>query len=206
MEPQEKYVLDFFHYLKMVNYPIEPLFFVDIGANDGITLSNTIHLEKEYGWQGICIEPNPDAYSKLAKNRSCKCYNYAMYSEEKDIEFLKITGYSEMLSGINESYDNRHKDRLDKEVTSMNQKIEVIKMKTKTLNALLQNVEKISFLTIDTEGSELPILKGINLNKYKVDLIAVEDNFDENVCDEYLKDYGYKKINRVKLDNFYSKL
>ena len=45
--------------------------FVDIGAHDGITLSNTYVLEKELGWTGICVEPMDHEYKKLTECRNC---------------------------------------------------------------------------------------------------------------------------------------
>ena len=53
-------------------------YFVDVGAYDGITLSNTFILEKHLGWSGICIEPNPEAFEKLRANRSCICFPSAL--------------------------------------------------------------------------------------------------------------------------------
>src|SRR5215472_7304519 len=50
-------------------------FFLDIGAGDGVDLSNTYILENRYGWRGICIEANPDAFEVLRKNRCCQCVN-----------------------------------------------------------------------------------------------------------------------------------
>lgn len=55
-------------------------FFVDIGANDGISGSNTYALE-QMGWKGICIEPQPDVYRILKKYRKCDCYNVALSTE-----------------------------------------------------------------------------------------------------------------------------
>jgi hypothetical protein len=43
--------------------------FVDIGANDGVTISNSHALEESLGWQGVCVEPHPGAFAKLVKNR-----------------------------------------------------------------------------------------------------------------------------------------
>ena len=39
--------------------------FIEVGANDGITYSNTYFLEKFRQWKGICIEPHPGAFEKL---------------------------------------------------------------------------------------------------------------------------------------------
>lgn len=43
--------------------------FCDIGANDGMTLSNTRRLY-ELGWRGVCVEPSPSAFKKLKQNYS----------------------------------------------------------------------------------------------------------------------------------------
>ena len=47
--------------------------FVDIGAYDGVTFSNTLMLERERGWTGVCIEPLPDVFAELRQNRGCVC-------------------------------------------------------------------------------------------------------------------------------------
>ncbi len=56
-------------------------FFVDIGAYDGIAISNTKLLE-DIGWDGICIEPHPKVYERLVKNRTCKKINCALWNED----------------------------------------------------------------------------------------------------------------------------
>ncbi|KAB7507993.1 hypothetical protein Anas_00609, partial [Armadillidium nasatum] len=40
--------------------------FIEAGAYDGETFSNTLNLEKELGWSGLLIEPNPLEYQLLA--------------------------------------------------------------------------------------------------------------------------------------------
>ena len=73
--------------------------YVDIGANDGVTLSNTKLLE-DLGWEGTCIEPIPSSYEKLVKSRKSNNLNIAISKDLGDFEFLQIDGYSEMLSGL----------------------------------------------------------------------------------------------------------
>ena len=46
-------------------------FFIDIGAYDGLTISNTAYMELELGWNGICVEPNPVVFDNLKKNIFC---------------------------------------------------------------------------------------------------------------------------------------
>ena len=55
-------------------------FFIEIGASDGIILSNTYLLETQYKWKGICYEPIPNNFKKLVKNRpNSICYDKAVY-------------------------------------------------------------------------------------------------------------------------------
>ena len=57
--------------------------FVDIGAYDGLTFSNTLMLERERDWTGICIEPLPDIFAELRKNRRCICVQACIGNREE---------------------------------------------------------------------------------------------------------------------------
>ena len=79
------------------------LYFIDIGASNGITLSNTYLLEKKYNWNGICSEPLPRAYKSLINCRSVICDNHAIFSESGlSLEFSQ----SNLLSGITKFIDS----------------------------------------------------------------------------------------------------
>ncbi|XP_066953433.1 uncharacterized protein [Macrobrachium rosenbergii] len=70
-----------------------PGFFIEAGALDGQYLSNTLHLEKEYGWTGLLIEPNPSSYNELLKkNRHCwssnTCFAVTPYPKEMVLEMM----------------------------------------------------------------------------------------------------------------------
>jgi len=198
MEPQERFVLEHFGYAR-------GLFFVDVGANDGVTINTTIHLERDYGWKGICIEPNPDAYAKLVQNRGVECRHCGLFSRNDVLTFLKIRGYSEMLSGFEEAYDPRHRDRLDREVRERGQQLDRITVPARRLDGVLDEVgvSTVHYLGMDTEGAELEILRGVDLRRYDVRLISVEDNYDGRVCNEYLTSQGYRFLQRVCLDDFW---
>jgi len=89
--------------------------FLDIGAHDGESLSNSKFFEEELGWSGICIEPNPDVFKLLKENRNCICINKAIYSKKGTVLFSKNSGRTEMLSGIVDSYDEEHLVRIIEE-------------------------------------------------------------------------------------------
>ena len=67
-------------------------FFIEIGASDGILLSNCYLLEKKYNWNGICIEPIPYKFDSLQKNRKCKCINKAIFSTSNmEVDFSAVS-------------------------------------------------------------------------------------------------------------------
>lgn len=168
---------------------VEKGYFVDIGAHDGVTGNNTKFFE-ELGWEGVCIEPLPAAFEKLKNNRTCKVENCAIWKSEGVTDFLEIEGYSEMLSGIVESYDPRHVNRINRELDHYGGKQTLIRVKTKRFEDVVEQ-KRIDFLSIDTEGSELEILKTIDFQKFDIRVISVENNFMEKEFEEFFVSRGY---------------
>jgi FkbM family methyltransferase len=184
------------------------LFFVDIGAYDGITWSNSLTLEENYNWSGLCIEANPFAYQKLFKCRKNKKFNYALSDKEEEMTFWAISGYCEMLSGFVDLYDEKHVERVNSEVKKHGGYINKIIIKSKKLQTILDDscVNKVDYLSIDTEGSELSILKGIDFSRVDIKLISVENNNYNNDVELFLSEKGYKKFIRVCGDDFYERI
>ncbi len=173
-------------------------FFVDVGAHDGIDISNSYFFEKNFNWKGINIEPIPYIYNKLKENRTNSInLNCAISNEEcDDVPFLLGIGYTEMLSGLVKSYDPRHLQRMDTENIYHNSRKEIIYVKTRTLESIFDeyNVKHINYLSIDTEGSEFDVIKSINFDKVFIDIIDFENNYldvGEPII-EYLKNKDYK--------------
>ena len=94
--------------------------FVDVGAYDGVTFSNTLMLERDRDWTGVCIEPLPDICAELRKNRRCVCVEACIGNrEEEAVEFLAVeseAAWTRMLSGVLSEYDPRHLARVDVEL------------------------------------------------------------------------------------------
>ena len=59
-------------------------FFLDFGAFDGQTISNTYSLEKDLGLNGICGEPNPRYCPLVGQNRSCISVNAALWPRSRE--------------------------------------------------------------------------------------------------------------------------
>jgi FkbM family methyltransferase len=177
-------------------------FYVDIGANDGITSNNTIIFEN-LGWNGICIEPLPDVFKQLQKNRRCDCFNVAVSNENGSaVEFIRAAGV-EMLSGLGSQMTDMHKKR----IKSNKGDIERIYVKALTFDDLMSGYSErryVDFMSIDVEGAEMSILKTIDFNKYKFGLITVENNEETRgngeQLEKYMKEQGYKVYLDLGLD------
>lgn len=179
-------------------------FFVEFGATNGISLSNTFLLEKEYSWKGILAEPAKIWHHDLHKNRSCiidtKCvwsdsttrlnFNESETGELSQIDLFLDNDFISSTRNISSSYKVS--------AISLNELLEIH-------NAPLD----VDYLSIDTEGSEYEILQAFNFNKFNIKIITVEHNFSENrdLIFNLLSSNGYKRVfERISLfDDWYIK-
>lgn len=182
-------------------------YFIDIGAHDGITYSNTYFFEKKLGWKGICIEPMPGAFNKLKKNRSCICINGCIAEEPIPAKFLLVSGPSEMLSGLIDFYHPEHLKRIEAELNSLGGTSEIIEIQSYRLDAILSanKIKYVDYLSIDTEGSELSILKSINFDTVDIFIISVENNYKDKTIKTFLESKKYKFIKQQGGDEIYYK-
>ncbi|EMR03692.1 FkbM family methyltransferase [Cesiribacter andamanensis] len=180
-------------------------FFIEIGANDGITYSNTYFFEKECGWNGLCIEPHPSAYAKLEQNRNCLTMNICVSNKVGINEFLKIEGYAEMLSGLNEKYDDAHIERINNSIQIHGGKKDIIEIPCKRLDQILDenNISKVDFCSIDTEGGELEIIESADLHYRDINVFTIENNYFGDDLKKMMAKYGYKQVNKLVCDEIY---
>lgn len=179
-------------------------FFIDIGAHDGVSFSNSLFFEKFNNWTGICVEPNPSVYRKLISNRSSINLNVCIGNENKKVKFTQIEGYSEMLSGITEKYDERHIQRINNDiVVKGGKKIEIVvdMVSLDTIDGLKS--KKIDFISIDTEGTELDIVSSINFNTLDIKLLVVENNYKDNRIKDYLNSQGFELMFKLDCDEVF---
>ena len=183
--------------------------FVDIGAYDGVTFSNTLMLERDRGWTGICIEPLPDVFAVLQQSRRCICVQACMGNrEEAAVEFLAIqsqAAHTRMLSGVVSEYDPRHLARVDTELHANGGTKRVIRVPMRHLHGLLleHGVSRVDYLSIDTEGSELLILRSTILSAIGRPCITVENNYDDPAIHEELVAQGYTLHTTLHWERFY---
>jgi FkbM family methyltransferase len=199
---QDKYIYETFFKNKKA-----PGTFLDIGAHDGITFSNTYFFEKSLNWDGICVEAIDRVFEKLIKNRSCVCENLAISDKIGTVKFRSIEGYSEMLSGIEENYNNKHIDRINKELIKHNGNSKIIEIETIDINTLLKknNIDHIDYCTIDVEGGEEKILSVFNEKEFDITVFTVENNYRDISIRKLMKSKGYKLHSTIEFDDVYLK-
>lgn len=183
-------------------------FFVEIGAFDGITGSNTLYFESR-GWDGIVIEPNPIHTASLKKNRTCKVEAVCLAETEGQVLFTSIEGYSSTLSGIQKSYDQKHLKRISDEISRYGGTQNNIMVPAVNLKTLLNkyNVREVDYLSVDTEGSEFQILKGIDFSAVPTRLISVEINYGRGTdILNLLTRHGYHRLLRLGPDDIYERM
>ena len=101
---QDEWIIDTIFEYKKNGY------FVDLAATDGLKINNTLILEKQLNWNGICIEPNPIDYEKLKKNRNCNLSNIVI-DRKNDIEIDFRIDNGELGGIVDEDTDNNYKYR-----------------------------------------------------------------------------------------------
>jgi FkbM family methyltransferase len=175
-------------------------FFVDVGAHNGKSLNNTLYFEETNNWTGINIEPIKDVYNDLIINRpKCININCAVSNNDGETDFICNKGYTEMLSGIKNSFDIRHMQRLHYENNQYGSSTEIIKVETRKLETICDSnsISHINYLSIDVEGGEFEVIKSINFDKIFIDVIGFENNYNDTSLPivKYLEDRNYMVIN-----------
>lgn len=177
--------------------------FAEIGAFDGFLHSNSYFLESEHGWRGVCVEPNPALFAKLKQNRSAICLERAVYRESGQIlSFVP----SQEIGTLAEFADSDGYAQHRAEAVAEHGLIQVQTVSFAEIAALGDFPEAgFDYVSLDTEGSELDILRTIDLARHRIALFTVEHNFVEPRREEMrvlLAEAGYERLN-VGFDDWY---
>lgn len=176
-----------------------PSFFVEFGATDGISLSNTWLLEKMLGWDGILAEPARIWHPRLKTNRSCIIDTRCVAPKTgEEVVFLEVNNSakgSPELSGMKEYADSgdwASNVRLEESTEYL--------VETISLEDLLDTYQApidIQLLSIDTEGSEFDIIKDFDFRRRRIYSICIEHNYsvkNRRRIHSVLTANGYKRI------------
>lgn len=178
--------------------------FIDIGAYDGVTFSNSYFFEKYRGFSGVCVEPNPKVYKLLEKQRTSKNLNVCVGNTSGKVKFLCVDGYGEMLSCIYDESNTEHLARVDETIKTHGGSKRIEEIDLVTFDQITgEKSEKIDFFTIDTEGYEFEILKMVDFYKYDISVLAVEVN--DKIVVSFLEGYNYTAFYNLGCDIIFIK-
>jgi FkbM family methyltransferase len=177
-------------------------FFVEFGSTNGVDLSNTVLLEKEFGWNGILAEPAKCWHSALKNNRTCHIETRCVWSSSGSVLTFSEAEWAELSTISTYKSSDHHKKARKRSQT--------YDVETISLIDLLNNYnapKAIDYLSIDTEGSEFEILAAFDFEKYHFGVISCEHNFTparEQIM-KLLNSHGYiRKYEDVSLyDDWY---
>jgi FkbM family methyltransferase len=150
--------------------------FVDVGAHDGVSFSNTAFFERERNWSGICIEPNPEMFPLLLGSRSATCVNVAAGSCEGTLPFIQVTGYGNMLSGVETTMSEAHRMRIRRAIREHSDSKKIIDFPMQPLRNLLHDLSEVHYMSVDTEGNEADALRSVDFDACMIHVITVEAN------------------------------
>ena len=147
-------------------------YFVEFGATNGIDLSNTYLLEKEFSWDGILAEPAKCWHKELKENRATNIETCCVWRDSNSLLKFKEASSAEISTIA--SYSDKDYHRAGREGG------QVYEVKTISLNDLLTKYnapQEIDYLSIDTEGSEFEILSNFDFDRHQIKVITCEHNF-----------------------------
>lgn len=180
---------------------------IEVGGADGINGSPTKCLE-DLGWKTLLIEPNNELVREAKKHRP---YVYQCAAGDENVDDVGITIYTlkggneTACSGLNPNIKlvEQHQHLIE------DQRVELVNKRT--LNSLInkwefdlgETIPNIDFVSIDTEGTELDVMKGFNIEKYQPKIIALENNFEDYNYRRTMFGYRYILYNRIGVNDYY---
>ncbi len=154
-------------------------FFVEAGANDGYSQSNTYRLERVRGWRGVLIEPVPALYHEARIEREdSQVFNCALVSKDNNGEPVRLI-YGGMMTTVAGTRDSEAADRAWVEkahAVAQEEPEHEFTVPGRTLSSILDEVQapEIDLLSLDVEGFEPQVLAGLEFERHAPRWILVE--------------------------------
>ena len=176
-----------------------PGYYVELGANDGVRQSNTYFLEKEYGWHGLLIEPSLNRYLELIRNRDARNFFACAACVPFDYphDFVRMT-YANLMT-VSRSLPTDLPDpdghlREGRRFLKSGSEVVDFGAVAQTLDSLLTAAgapPTIDLLSLDVEGVEIPVLSGIDHDRFRFRWMVIESRSPQRL-ERYLRGKGYQ--------------
>jgi FkbM family methyltransferase len=166
--------------------------FVDVGANHPTEQSQTWFLELQ-GWTGVLVEANPVLARLLQEQRtSSKTFQVAVAGPEQsgliDLHLAVGHGQSSLQPDLGVALAG-----------------ETVRVRAQTLDSIMEEarLSRIDFLSLNVEGVELEVLRGLDLKRYQPRLVLIEDHVRNYQKHRFLRAHGYRLVRRTGYNNWY---
>lgn len=178
-------------------------FFVELGANDGRFQSNTLHYEQFRGWQGVLVEPSPNLCRRCRDNRSprnhvvnaaCVSFGYAGTT----VQMIYSNAMSVSLNVETDIGDPTAHAELGRQFLKPDETVFNYEAPARTLNSILKEAHapaRIDFFSLDVEGAEIEVLKGVDHKAFRFRYLLVECRDIVRLSD-YLDALGYRLVEK----------
>lgn len=183
-------------------------FFIEAGAYDGETFSNTLFFELNRNWTGILIEPVPSFFhSVLSKKRNCYALNACIAAKKPFVAKFKVHG---ALSGREDEMSKFHLDFIQREVVASRVKEETAYIPCFSLNTIMRALGRktIDYFSLDVEGAELPVLQSIDYTNLDIRAFSIEyaaKNSTKPAIIDHLEKNNYKLVLTDVFDIYFVK-
>ena len=186
-------------------------FFVEAGAGDGLWISNTLLLERRYGWSGILVEPT-SAFALLQKNRpNCRLENSCLASVQKTVTLVEIFDMGQAAKSPDAQANlllSKTVDVAPQTLSQMDSRWGTARRQYEVRAKPLADVLKahgapqyIDYLSLDVEGYEYEILSSFPFAEYRFGCLGIER--PPRALGEHLRVNGYVPVARIGFDVFF---
>jgi FkbM family methyltransferase len=177
----------------------ENMIMIEVGGGPPEFLSMSKHF-RDSGWRAISIDPNPK-FVQQHKALGNEVYQYACSNECRKGTFniVDVKSWGDEREGISSSAIDIRYD------LSPHHTIEKIDVEIITLNSLLENlnIAAINLLCVDTEGWELEVVQGLDMLKYNVEIVVLENLLHNESYNEYMQENGYTLDQKIEINDIY---
>jgi FkbM family methyltransferase len=159
-------------------------FFVEAGANNGLSQSNTLYLERD-GWSGLLIEPIPALHAQCRLNRHVPVEGCALVPPEMAGQLVPMT-YANLMSvvdGIGSAHEQEAHLHAARPHLRRGEELYRVEVPGRTLTEVfdMYDVGRVDLLCLDLEGFEAPALRGLDFWRFQPEWLLIEARHERDV-------------------------